>query len=106
MILNIVAYMNMRCFIPSGNEVARTALMTVAGASSVHFRCALGQRDVVRAVPSVLYEVTGMEGLPTQTSTRRVWMAESRNTDCKNPMIRFSNPGDSRGFPGYPGIMR
>jgi len=50
-IFELAPYRSNRCLIPSGRGVERIALLMLARVSIVHVRCALGQRDDVRAVP-------------------------------------------------------
>ena len=49
-ILELAPYRSRRCLIFGGRGVVSTALLMVARTSSVHLRCALGQRDAVSAV--------------------------------------------------------
>ena len=51
MLLELAPYKRRRCLIFGGRGVVSIALLMVARTSSVHLRCALGQRDVVSAVP-------------------------------------------------------
>jgi hypothetical protein len=50
-ILELAPYRRRRCLMFGGRGVVSTALLMVARTSSVNLRWALGQRDVVRAVP-------------------------------------------------------
>ncbi len=50
-ILELVPYRRRRCLICGGRGVVCIALLMVARTSSVHLRCALGQRDDVSEVP-------------------------------------------------------
>jgi hypothetical protein len=50
-ILELAPYRKRRCLIFGGRGVVSTALLMVVRTSSVHLRSALGQRDVVSAVP-------------------------------------------------------
>ena len=50
-ILELAPYRRRCCLIFGGRGVVSTALLMVVRTSSVHLRCALGQRDAVSAVP-------------------------------------------------------
>ena len=50
-ILELDPYRKRRCLMFGGRGVVSTSLMMVARTSSVHLKWALGQRDVVSAVP-------------------------------------------------------
>ena len=50
-ILELAPYRRRRCLIFGGSGVVSSALLMVARTSSVQLRWALGQRDVVSAVP-------------------------------------------------------
>ena len=50
-ILEFAPYNRRRCLMFAGNGVLRTALLIVDITPRVHWRWALGLRDVVRAVP-------------------------------------------------------
>jgi hypothetical protein len=51
MISELAPYMSRYCFMLGGMGVDKTALLILARASSVYFKCAFGHRDVVKAVP-------------------------------------------------------
>ena len=53
-ILELAPYSNKCCLIPGGRGVERIALLMLARVSRAHARCALGHRDVARAVPRYL----------------------------------------------------
>jgi hypothetical protein len=83
-ILELAPYRRRRCLIFGGRGVVSTALFMVARTSSVHLRCALGQRDVVSVVPrqpsgsESSCESIGMGVPPIRTWARQVCSAVSR----------------------------
>ena len=83
--LELALYRRRHCLIFGGEGVVSTALLMVARTSSVHLRCALGQRDVVKAVPRYppgsgsSCDSTGMDLPPMRMWARRVCNAISRS---------------------------
>jgi hypothetical protein len=51
-ILELAPYRRRRCFMPGGKRAARIALIMVDMVSIVHLRCALMDREAVRAIPN------------------------------------------------------
>ena len=76
-ILELASYSSNRCLILGGRGVDRIALLMLARVSRDHARCALGHRDVVRAVPrqppgsGSSCEMMGVGAPPTRTLARR-----------------------------------